>query len=98
MDTNTSVEEKFHTPQFAMTCGMDTRRTSLAWQSCLQIPEITNLYHIPLDLIKMEGHTATEVAEMTCVLLTWIGFSNDDKMNSINGNTSSAALAGNYIL
>ena len=53
-------------------------------------PRDMNLYCVPLSLIKTEGHTATQVAEMMHVPLTGFGFSCDDLMHSIHDNTSLA--------
>ena len=56
------------------------------------------VYKIPIGLAECHGHAATDVANLTDSLLLSVGLSTADLCAAVNDNTSSAVLAGKYII
>ena len=62
-------------------------------------PRDGNDYRIPLGLIMAQGHSACQVCDLSVALLSCFGVQADtDLFGTVNNNTSSAVLAGKYIL
>ena len=61
-------------------------------------PRSCEVYRIPIGLAECKGHAATDVANLTDVLLLGVGITTGDLSASVNDNTTAAVLAGKYIV
>ena len=61
-------------------------------------PRNCEVYRIPIGLAECKGHAATDVANLTDVLLLGVGITTGDLSASVNDNTTAAVLAGKYIV
>jgi hypothetical protein len=60
-------------------------------------PRNCMLYRIPIGMIRISGHTAQQVSDLTWILMSGIGFHQSDLLKSVNDNTLAAVLASKYI-